>query len=165
MPSSPTQKQWSGSKAPAAPKANQEQTTVMLRNLPNDYTRDMLMEFLETQGFHGCFDFVYLPFDFKKHAGLGYAFVNMATYDEAARAMKELTGFRDWKLKSHKVLQVSWSTPLQGLDANIERYRNSPVMHPDVPEQFKPLLLANGVPLAFPPPTKPLQLPSMMAFQ
>jgi hypothetical protein len=151
-------KQWSANKA-SSQTTEEEQTTVMLRNLPNDYTRDMLITLLESQGFSGCFDFVYLPFDFKKHAGLGYAFMNMIDHKEAVRAMRDLPGFKDWKLKSNKVLQVTWSTPLQGLAANIERYRNSPVMHPDVPEQFKPLLLKAGHALPFPPPTKALQAP------
>lgn len=148
-------KQWSGKAS-----TDQDHTTVMLRNLPNDYTRDMLVELLASQGFSGCFDFLYLPFDFKKHAGLGYAFMNMIDHTEAVRAMTELPGFKDWKLKSNKVLQVTWSTPLQGLAANIERYRNSPVMHPDVPEQFKPLLLKAGIPVSFPLPTKNLQAPA-----
>ena len=41
-------------------------TTVMLRNLPNDYTREMLLALLDTQGFANSYDFVYMPIDFKK---------------------------------------------------------------------------------------------------
>jgi hypothetical protein len=119
----------------------------------------MLLELLQSKGFTN-FDFLYLPFDFKRGSGLGYAFVNMVTHEEALRVMKDLAGFRDWKLRSGKVLQVTWSMPLQGLWANIERYRNSPVMHQDVPDQFKPLLLSNGVRVEFPAPTKPLPSPA-----
>jgi hypothetical protein len=157
---SPQKKASSGYRYPEAPKAEQDKTTVMLRNLPNDYTRNMLIEFLRSRGFGGSYDFVYLPFDFKKKAGLGYAFMNLISHSEALRAMRELPGFREWKLKSHKVLEVSWSTPLQGLSANIERYRNSPVMHPDVPEHFKPLIIHDGAVVPFPLPTKALQVPS-----
>ena len=39
-------------------------TTVMLRNIPNKYTREMLVKQLN-QDFKGRFDFVYLPIDFK----------------------------------------------------------------------------------------------------
>jgi hypothetical protein len=134
-------------------------TTVMLRNLPNDYTRDMLVELLAFKGLDGQYDFLYLPFDFKKRAGLGYAFMNLVTPEDAMRAMESLQGFSTWKLPSHKVLQVSWSKPLQGLQANIERYRNSSVMHPDVPDHFKPLLFVDGVSAPFPPATRPLQPP------
>jgi hypothetical protein len=133
-------------------------TTVMLRNLPNDYTRDMLVDLLRSKGFGSSYDFLYLPFDFKRSSGLGYAFVNMTTHEEALRVMRILAGFHSWKLRSGKVLQVTWSTPLQGLSANIERYRNSPVMHPDVPEQFKPLLLSKGRIVAFPSPTRALPM-------
>lgn len=133
----------------------------MIRNVPNDYTRDMLVELLETKGFGGRFDFLYLPFDFKKHAGLGYAFMNLITHGEAVRAMQELQGFNDWKIPSRKVLQISWSNPLQGLASNIERYRNSPVMHPDVPEQFRPLLFKQGRSIRFPPPTKEIPPPEI----
>ena len=61
----------------------------MLRNLPNNYTRDMLLELIDSLGFRGqyapgfCFqlkiveDFIYLPIDFQTQACLGYAFVNL----------------------------------------------------------------------------------------
>mmetsp|Transcript_29340 Transcript_29340/g.45974 ORF Transcript_29340/g.45974 Transcript_29340/m.45974 type:complete len:421 (+) Transcript_29340:69-1331(+) len=166
LPGSPKRNKagWSNAKTPTDTQSNDEKTytTVMLRNLPNDYTRDMLMELLDSQGFSGRFDFIYVPFDFKKHAGLGYAFMNMVTHQDAIHAMEALTGFHDWKLKSNKVMQVAWSTPLQGLWANVERYKNSPVMHPDVPNEFKPLLFANGVSVDFPPATKILQAPALM---
>jgi RNA recognition motif-containing protein len=149
---------WAGAKFLKKLQAEQEYTTVMLRNLPNNFTRNMLMALLQSQGFDRCYDFIYVPFDFKKQAGLGYGFVNFITHEEALRAMTELPGFRLWK--SNKVLQVSWSTPLQGLQANVERHRSSPVMHPDVPDRFKPLVLFDGIPFPFPLPTKMLQPPS-----
>merc|ERR1740138_1013689 len=56
---------------------HEHRTTVMLRNLPNNYTRDMLLEHIENKGFIGLIDFFYLPIDFRSHACLGYAFVNL----------------------------------------------------------------------------------------
>jgi len=144
----------------ARSKSESTHTTVMLRNVPNDYTRDMLLELLDTKGFIGCYDFVYLPVDFKRKAGLGYAFVNFITHEDAQRVRRDLQGFSDWKVYSQKVLQVAWSTPLQGLAANIERYRNSPVMHPDVPDEYRPMLLSSGRPVRFPPPTRHIPPPS-----
>jgi RNA recognition motif-containing protein len=136
-----------------------EYTTVMLRNLPNDYTRGMLVELLESEGFGRKFDFVYVPIDFEKNSGLGYAFVNFACHNDALDAMQRLEKFDDWKVPSRKVLQLSWSMPLQGLTANIERYRNNSVMHPDVPEHFKPLVLKDGYPVCFPPPSRNIHPP------
>merc|ERR1712224_824451 len=52
-----------------------------------------------------------------------------------------------------------WSDPYQGLAANIERYRNSPVMGSTVHEMYKPLLIVDGKVLPFPAPTKKLNPP------
>ena len=41
---------------------------VMLRNLPNNYTRDMFLSLLDEQGLSGLYDFVYLPMDFCRDA-------------------------------------------------------------------------------------------------
>lgn len=50
---------------------------VMLRNLPNNYTRDMFLSLLDEEGLSELYDFVYLPMDFCRDANLGYAFVNL----------------------------------------------------------------------------------------
>lgn len=137
-------------------------TTVMLRNLPNDYTRTMLLDLMDEQGFASCFDFIYLPMDFKRKAGLGYAFVNMVTPAEAERVFSSLHGFSAWKLfSSSKVLEVAWGDPLQGLEPHVNRYRNSPVMHEDVPDEFRPMLFKDGVRIDFPPPTRKLRVPRL----
>lgn len=136
-------------------------TTVMLRNLPNDYTREMLLSLLDSQGFADCYDFVYMPIDFHRKAGLGYAFVNMVTHEDAERVHRKLMRFEAWETPSQKVLDICWSEPSQGLEAHIERYRNSPVMHPDVADKFKPLLFKNGVIATFPGPTKRIRPPRL----
>jgi hypothetical protein len=136
-------------------------TTLMLRNLPNDYSRDMVLDFLDSQGFHGTYDFFYLPIDFQTFSGLGYAFVDFETNAQAEHAMVMLDGFCDWTVKSHKILEVTWSDLSQGLEENIERYRNSSMLHPSVPEEFKPLLFSQGARVPFPPPTRPIRQPRL----
>lgn len=133
-------------------------TTVMLRNVPNDYTRTMLLELLD-KDYLGQYNFVYLPIDFKSGSSLGYAFVNFASSEQARRFKVELQGFADWAVASSKVCSVSWSSPFQGLAAHLERFRNSPVMHETVPDEHKPVLLENGGRVAFPPPTKAIRAP------
>uniref|UniRef100_A0A7S1QX78 RRM domain-containing protein n=1 Tax=Alexandrium catenella TaxID=2925 RepID=A0A7S1QX78_ALECA len=135
-------------------------TTVMLRNLPNDYTRSMLLDLLDERGFAARYDFVYVPTDFARGAGLGYAFVNMRLASEAVKLRDTLDGFKRWSVPSNKVCTVSWSVD-QGLAANIERYRNSPVMHDSVPDDFKPVLLHDGVCADFPEPTKRIRRPTL----
>merc|ERR1711865_250110 len=97
--------------------------------------------------------------DFKTKASLGYAFVNFLSSAIADRCMKVFDGFSKWAIPSRKVCGVSWSGPHQGLEAHVDRYRNSPVMHPDVPDNFKPVLLKDGVRLNFPVPTRKLRTP------
>lgn len=136
-------------------------TTVMLRNLPNDYTREMLLDLLDSQGFAKCYDFVYMPIDFHRKAGLGYAFVNMVTHVSAVGVHERLMRFDAWETPSQKVLDVCWSEPSQGLEAHVERYRNSPVMHADVADKFKPLLFQDGNIITFPGPTKRIRPPRL----
>lgn len=77
--------------------------------------------------------FFYAPMDFTSGALVGYAFVNFVCTEEADRFFFHFQGFNEWSLASNKISQITWSHPLQGLTGHIERYRNSPVMHPDVP--------------------------------
>jgi hypothetical protein len=134
-------------------------TTLMLRNLPNDYTRSMTLELLDSKGLAGKYDFVYVPIDFNRRAGLGYAFVNLISRKDAENARSLLQGFKQWSVQSPKVCEVCWGEPLQGFEAHVERYRSSPVMHKDVPDEFKPAIFQGGVRLSFPPPTKRVRPP------
>mmetsp|Transcript_44577 Transcript_44577/g.115338 ORF Transcript_44577/g.115338 Transcript_44577/m.115338 type:complete len:272 (+) Transcript_44577:69-884(+) len=144
--------------APATP--GQPRTTVILRNLPTSYSsRCMLLEMLDSEGFLGKCNFVYLPISFNHQAGLGYAFVNLADPSYATDFGATFDGYRKWKMPSDKVCQVAWSGQFQGLDANIERYRNSAVMHKSIPEEYKPCVLVDGVVSVFPKPTKALPIP------
>jgi len=54
-------------------RADCERTTIMLRNIPAEFTRDELIKLLDTEGFAGTYDFVYLPVDFAHQAIYGYA--------------------------------------------------------------------------------------------
>lgn len=136
------------------------QTTIMLRNLPNGYTRDDLLCLLACFGFAGRIDFFYWPIDFETKAALGYAFVNLVTQMDAELLWRCMEGFSNWKLPSSKVCRVSWSKPLQGLEAHVERYRNSPLMHEAVPDVFRPMLFNHlGERVPFPLPTKKIKAP------
>lgn len=144
---------------PATTVAPEDQTTLMLKNIPNGYIRDMIVELLDTEGFVNNYDFIYLPMDLHRMAGLGYAFVNFVNHNAALRAKTHFEGFKGWKVNSQKICEVTWGDPLQGLEAHVERYRNSPVMHEDVPDKYKPAQYNNGVRVDLPPPTKRIRPP------
>jgi hypothetical protein len=137
-------------------------TTLLIRNLPKSYDRDMLTELLDSKGFVSSYNFLYLPIDFKKRWALGYAMVDFVSHAEALRAIETLTTFSDWKAYPlpHSAGDVAFSTDAkQGLEANVQYYRNREMMHPDVPEMYKPLLLRCGARVAFPAPTQEIKLP------
>jgi hypothetical protein len=142
-----------------------ERTTVMLRNLPNNYSRGMLLDLINSEGFKGEYDFLYLPIDFTTKACFGYAFVNLVTHEAATRFRAAFDGFSDWIIPSRKRCIVSWSDPHQGLIANIDRYRNSPVMHSGVPDEHKPILFRNGVRVSFPEHSKKLRAPRVRHYK
>jgi RNA recognition motif-containing protein len=139
----------------------ESRTTVMLRNLPNNYTREMMLSHLDGLGFAGLYNFFYMPIDFTSEASLGYAFVNFATPRDAQLLMAAFDGFSDWVIPTRKRCYVNWSHPHQGLASNIERYRNSPVMHKDVPDVFKPAVFDHGMRVEFPAPTRRLRCPRL----
>lgn len=155
-------------------------TTLMVKNLPAEFTRGRLRELLDSVGLEGRYDFVYVPVKFRAgtpagtppvappqpaagdeasaaKAAFGYAFTNLCTPEDADKAMEKLQGHVI--SEGEKPLEVVWSEPHQGLQAHVERYRNSPVMHELVPDEHKPMLLNAGVPVPFPPPTKRLRPP------
>lgn len=136
-----------------------EKTTVMLRNLPTAFTRESMFELLVDEGFEGFFNFLYMPIDFKSSCSMGYCFVNFVTSGDALRCWQVLEGFSDWGRPCDKVCTVTWSDPQQGLASNMERYRNSPVMHPSIPDLWRPALFHDGMRVAFPPPTKAINAP------
>ena len=141
---------------PAAP-----MTTLMLRQLPPSFTRDMLADLLDAEGFAGAYDFIYMPMNLRSNTSFAYAFVNMTLPLEAERCRVRLSGFSRWPVPCECACVTSWADLQQGLVANIDRYRNSPVMHESVPDNYKPAIYAKGVRARFPPPTKALKAPPM----
>mmetsp|Transcript_149209 Transcript_149209/g.278213 ORF Transcript_149209/g.278213 Transcript_149209/m.278213 type:complete len:515 (+) Transcript_149209:87-1631(+) len=142
-------------------KVTAEPTTVMLRNLPNGYARSQLLELLDKHAFFGKYDFVYLPMDFRNGVNLGYAFVNLLAHEDALALTSALQGFCGWHSDSSKVCEVSWAHPHQGLREHVERYRNSPVMHASMPDEYKPMVFRSGTRVPFPPPTKTIKAPKL----
>jgi len=115
-------------------------TTIMLRNIPNKYSRQMLIDQLHSAGFQGQIDYLYLPIDFANRCNVGYCFINFRTsqarqhfnsmFDNVA-AQSCLPGFNSYKVC--QVTKAKW----QGRDENVRRIRSGPELmqqlagHPD----------------------------------
>ncbi|CAK0866386.1 unnamed protein product [Prorocentrum cordatum] len=93
--------------------------------------------------------------DFQTEIGLGYAFVNLLTEGHTQRFILDFHGFDEWPFPSAKVCSVELART-QGLITNVERYRNSPVMNPEVPDIFRPVLFDGKKRVPFPEPTRDL---------
>ncbi|KAM7510992.1 hypothetical protein LguiB_009867 [Lonicera macranthoides] len=78
-------------------------TSVMIKNIPNQYRRDMLIEFIDKL----CeknrleYDFLYLPMDFQRKNCLGYAFVNFTSAAAAMRIWELLQGYKWGCVQTH----------------------------------------------------------------
>lgn len=135
-------------------------TTVMLRNIPNKYTREMLIKQLN-QEYMGAFDFMYLPVDFRNKCNMGYGFINFRTPELCERFVTQFHGV-DVRtclpgLNSKKVAEVT-PARVQGLEENVRRLRNSPVMNQlsEHPEWMPLLFNEHGEEEDFPAPDAPL---------
>jgi len=122
-------------------------TTVMLRNIPNKYSQKMLLEVVNEE-FLGLYDFFYLPIDFRNKCNVGYAFINFIHPNFASLFKEKFHRLKLSAFKSNKICEVSWGR-VQGLQANIEHYKNSAVMSVPFP-QYKPLIFLNGLSVPFP---------------
>jgi len=135
-------------------------TTVMLRNIPNKYTREMLVKQLSID-FYRQFDFMYLPIDFKNKCNVGYGFINFCTEEACERFVRDFNGVDVRKclpgLNSKKVVEVT-PARVQGRLENVRRLRNSPVMNQllDHPEWMPLLFNSSGEEEPFPTPEQPL---------
>jgi len=106
------------------------QTSVMLRNIPNKYTRSGLLAALGEHGFEAskhCNN-LYLPMDAGSGCNLGYAFLNFHSHEEAREFMKIFDGCRLPSAGSRKVCSVVWANR-QG----IFQHSNPPLCSDDSP--------------------------------
>lgn len=137
---------------------SREPTTIMIRNIPQGCTRAMLQSMFASEGFDGQYDFLYLPYSFDDWSILGHAFVNFLEHGDAERAVRSLNERVLWPDTGSKACEVCWSKALQGLAPCIGRFRNSPVMHRSVADQYKPMTFTDGHRSDFPEATRQIQL-------
>eukprot|EP00451_Oxyrrhis_marina_P033858 CAMPEP_0204375324 /NCGR_PEP_ID=MMETSP0469-20131031/49140_1 /ASSEMBLY_ACC=CAM_ASM_000384 /TAXON_ID=2969 /ORGANISM="Oxyrrhis marina" /LENGTH=319 /DNA_ID=CAMNT_0051365989 /DNA_START=51 /DNA_END=1010 /DNA_ORIENTATION=- len=90
-------------------------TTVMLRNIPNRYTQEMLMKELDSHGMASKYDFCYLPIDVRNSKNVGYAFVNCSDEDSTGAFYTLFTGYKFQQFPSRKIAQVC-QAHIQGID-------------------------------------------------
>lgn len=139
---------------------NELRTTLVIRNLPSACTSEQLSTHLNDEGFRGKYDFVYVPLDLKKRKAFGFAFVNMLSNELAQGAIDWLDGCSDWS-EGGDPLELQWTKSHQGLEAQVSKYRDSPIMHTAVPAEFQPMLFRDGALQPFPSSTQRVAAPKL----
>jgi len=116
-------------------------TTIMIRNIPNRYRQNELVQEINMNDFEGTYDFVYLPMDKSTTSNVGYAFVNFIEEKYAFRAMEVFTNYRFSKYQniSRKIASVSVAH-IQGFEANMKHYKQSAVNDGKVTDN-RPLII------------------------
>lgn len=133
-----------------------KRTTLMIRNIPNKYTQQMLLAEIN-QRHRGNYDFFYLPIDFKNKCNMGYAFINFMEAESIIPFYKEFDSQKWTNFNSEKVCAISYAR-LQGKQAMITRFQNSSLLEKH--ESYRPLVFVSsgvnrGRPETFPAPKQP----------
>lgn len=116
-------------------------TTLMIRNIPNKYTQDLMLQSIN-QNFNSQYDFFYLPIDFKNKCNVGYAFINFLTID-FIKPFYEQYDSKKWdKFNSDKICKINYAR-IQGKEMLLKHFQNSSVMNNQVDVKYKPLLSPN----------------------
>lgn len=117
-------------------------TTIMVRNVPNKYSQQLLLNEINT-AHKGKYDFFYLPIDFKNKCNVGYAFINFIDPKSIIPFFKEFNGQRWHNFNSEKVCAISYAR-IQGRQSMISRFSNSSLMEKD--GEYRPLLFHSSGP-------------------
>eukprot|EP01024_Parvocaulis_polyphysoides_P013085 TRINITY_DN1503_c2_g4_i1.p1 TRINITY_DN1503_c2_g4~~TRINITY_DN1503_c2_g4_i1.p1 ORF type:complete len:605 (-),score=78.98 TRINITY_DN1503_c2_g4_i1:880-2559(-) len=126
-----------------------QRTTLMLKNIPNKYSPQMLLDTINEAGVGGRYDFLYLPIDFRNRCNVGYAFINMRNSVTDVPLLFQVFNGRRWeRFNSEKVAQVAYAR-IQGRAQLIQHFQNSSLMLED--ESCRPMLFKdNGEAEEFP---------------
>jgi hypothetical protein len=119
--------------------------TVVLKNIPIEYTRTGLCEELARHGFGYAIDFLYLPIKASTGHNVGHAFINIRTKDACRVFVEAFQGSRAEDMfpayPSAKGCQVSFAE-VQGRDENMKKCSTvSNIKKWEAHEEWQPLFL------------------------
>jgi hypothetical protein len=146
-------------------------TTVMMREVPLKYTQRKLLREINSSGFIGQYDYLYLPMDPRSHANRGFAFINLVSEKAAEEFHRKFHGqyLRHFSASVEKPIAVL-PADLQGFEENALQYAQTagrgkrtghtkPVFLRSLPRHIE-AKLNEGKPSA---PTQPSPAPAAVA--
>merc|ERR1712125_313204 len=116
-------------------------TTVIIRNVPASYAQLDLITELESLGFAGTFDFVYIPEGTSATSNLGYAVVNFMSYISAEKCMKVIEGYH-FQCKQGSCKASASVSSIQGLERNMQYYGKA-ALNASKKIESRPVVVAN----------------------
>lgn len=112
-------------------------STLMIKNIPNKYTQDMLLELLDHK-VKDTYDFFYLPMDFENLCNMGYAFVNFTDLKALRLFFEQFNGQRWPNFRSNKICKVSYAR-IQGKEECLAHFKDSSLMRQEN-VRYRPLV-------------------------
>ena len=114
-----------------------KRTTIMIKNIPNKFTREKLLEFID-KNFEGTYDLFILPKDGNKNRNFGYSFINFISSYSIPYFYHEFNGRKWTETNSQKICEISYSK-FQGRNELISHYPNKIIFFNNV------IKLKNGI--------------------
>lgn len=122
---------------------NDDRTTLMIKNIPNKYTSQMVIDDLDTKDLNDTYDFFYMPRDKQHESNQGYAFINLLDPAYILAYNDEYSG-KSWTIgNSKKLVELKYAV-YQGQNANYENFKNKKV-YQQGKESERPILLKGRV--------------------
>ena len=104
----------------------ERKTTLMVRNIPNKYTKELMLETIDKH-FDGAYDFFYLPIDFKNNCNVGYAFINFKDLRHIEPFYKHFNNKKWAVFNSEKICSIKYAR-IQGKEECERHFRDSSLM-------------------------------------
>merc|ERR1711943_99686 len=87
-------------------------TTVIIRKLGRNSSRDQLMQLLDAGGFTSQYDFVYVPRHFSRGSSFGFGVVNFVNHEFAMQALQKFVVGAI--AANNTTLTAAWSDSMHG---------------------------------------------------
>lgn len=104
----------------------EEKTALNIKNIPNKYTKDMLLKLIDEE-FAGKYSFFYLPIDFEQKCNMGFAFIKLADVHQVKRFYNRFQGKKWPRFNSEKICELRYAR-LQDEDELRNHFKNSNLM-------------------------------------
>ena len=104
----------------------QKKTTLFIKNIPNKYTKKMMMEEFD-KNFKNSYNFFYLPIDFNNNCNMGFAFINFVDLKFIKPFYNKFFGKKWRRFNSLKICDIKYAR-IQGREKCVVHFNKSSLM-------------------------------------